>query len=227
MKTFGRKSKVESRKPDGFGASRAFGLRPSTLPPPLKAPARPRRNAVKAGDPRLSAFTLIELILIMAVIVVSAALIVPRLANFFRGRTLDSEARQILALMHHGQSRAVSAGVPMVLWLDPKAQTYGLEEEPGYTDKDPDAVDFTLDKDLQFEIPAGDPMANAVAVTQTTGPHAGQPQIRFLPDGTIADTSPKTIRVVSGDGSSLALTQSRDRSQYEVQTTNQWSQAGR
>src|SRR4051794_2206607 len=66
---------------------------------------------------RLKAFTLIELILVMTVLTIPASITAPALANFFRGRTLDSEARRILALTRQGQNRAVSEGLPMELWL--------------------------------------------------------------------------------------------------------------
>src|SRR5262245_49481037 len=60
-------------------------------------PLRPSTRR-SAGRSRSAGFTLIELILILAVLAITASLIVPRLAEFFRGRTLDSETRQILAL---------------------------------------------------------------------------------------------------------------------------------
>ena len=162
-----------------------------------------------------NAFTLIELILVMALLVVAVSFVAPRFVNFFRGRALDSEARQIIALIHAGRSRAVSAGVPMLLWIDEKQGTYGLEEEPGYSDKDDSADEFKLDAELQIEVP------NAEATLPTTqltaaGPHANLPHIRFLADGTIAETSPKTIRLVGPDGS-LSMTESRDRTQYAIE----------
>src|SRR6266850_7421868 len=70
-----------------------------------------------------SAFTLMELILVMTVLAVAVWIAAPALANFFRGRTLDSEARRFLSLTRHGQSRAVAEGVPMELWLDDAHQT--------------------------------------------------------------------------------------------------------
>src|SRR6266566_7071347 len=72
-------------------------------------------------------FTLMELILVMTVLAIAVSITAPALANFFRGRTLDSEARRFLSLTRHGQSRAVAEGVPMELWLDAVNQTYGLE----------------------------------------------------------------------------------------------------
>jgi Tfp pilus assembly protein FimT len=166
-------------------------------------------------------FTLIELILIMALLVIAISFVTPRLAGFFRGRTLNSEARQVIALMHNGQSRAVSRGVPMILWFDPKNQTYGLEEEPGYTDKDPDAVEFKLDENLQIQIPEDDPSLTLATAMTTEGPRAGLPQINFLPDGTIAETSPRSVRIVDQAGPAISITQTRDRNQYEIATTKE------
>lgn len=164
---------------------------------------------------RVDAFTLIELILVMALLVVAVSFVTPRFIHFFRGRALDSEARQIVALTHAGRSRAVSAGVPMLLWIDEKQGAYGLEEEPGYSDKDPDAEEFKLDSELQIEVPTSGTPLPALQLA-STGPHASLPQIRFLADGTIGDTSPKTIRLIGPEGS-LSLTESRDRTQYEIQ----------
>src|SRR6185295_17984721 len=53
-------------------------------------------------------FTLIELILVMAILTIAVSITAPALSNFFHGRTLDSEARRMLALTRQGQSRAVS-----------------------------------------------------------------------------------------------------------------------
>src|SRR3954453_22495301 len=78
------------------------------------------------------AFTLIELILVMTILTIAISVTAPALANFFRGRSLDSEARRLLALTRQGQSRAISEGVPMQLWVDAAHGGYGLEAEPSY-----------------------------------------------------------------------------------------------
>src|SRR6266705_2131210 len=98
------------------------------------------------------AFTLIELILVMTVLTIAVSLTAPSLANFFRGRSLDSEARRLLALTRQGQSRAVSEGIPMELWVDATRGAYGLEAEPTYEQTDPKAQEFTLDSGMQIEI---------------------------------------------------------------------------
>src|SRR5271157_4438958 len=98
------------------------------------------------------AFTLIELLVVMTLLVIVISISGPSLANFFRGRTLDSEARRLLALTHAGQSRAASEGVPMRLWLDVPRHLYGLQQDPGWADRDSKAIDFALDQDLQVQI---------------------------------------------------------------------------
>src|SRR5262245_45532100 len=97
---------------------------------------------------QLAAFTLVELILVMAILMIVLGVACPSLLDFFCGRNLDSEARRFLSLTRYGQSRAVSEGVPMLLWVSPRDGMYGLQTQPGYTDTDPKAVEFNLDKDL-------------------------------------------------------------------------------
>src|ERR1035441_8861833 len=87
-------------------------------------------NAARFTDQARRAFTLIELILVMALLTIVISLTAPKLSRFFHGRTLDSEARRLLALTRSGQSRAVSEGVPMDLWVDAELGMFGLEAEP-------------------------------------------------------------------------------------------------
>src|SRR5213082_1044073 len=88
------------------------------------------------------AFTLIELVLVMTILLIVFSVALPSLKGFFRGRNLDSEARRFLSLTRYGQSRAVSEGVPMVLWMDPASGTYGLQQESGYNPIDAKAIDY-------------------------------------------------------------------------------------
>ena len=101
-----------------------------------------------------SAFTLVELMLVMATLLIVVAVAFPSLKNFFRGRNLDAEAHRLLALTRYGQSRAVSEGVPMVLWIDAENGRYGLQTQTGYADTDAKAVQFTIDDQLTLEVSA-------------------------------------------------------------------------
>src|ERR1035437_4108051 len=94
--------------------------------PPKRAKARSDVNSsFEIRHSKFSdAFTLIELTLVLALLVVITSLAAPAMANFIRGRALDSEARRLFSLTHAAQSRAVSEGMPMVLWVDEKQGAY-------------------------------------------------------------------------------------------------------
>ena len=78
---------------------------------------------------RRRAFSLIEMILVMALLVVAVSMVSPRLSGFIRGRALESEARRVLALTHAARSRAVSESLPVLLWLDSATGHYGIERD--------------------------------------------------------------------------------------------------
>ena len=167
-----------------------------------------RTKSAKAG------FTLIELILVMAMLLIVLAVSAPALSNFFRGRTLDSEARRFLSLTRYGQSRAVSEGVPMVLWIDAKNGTYGLQQETSYTGIDPKAVELELGKDLQVEVSD----LNAGRVSPSRSNRGQRPEIHFLPDGFIDERSPQSVALRERDEASVWITQSRNGLNYEIET---------
>jgi len=181
---------------------------------------RTGNNQIKSVEaPGQCAFTLIELILVMALLVIVIAVASPSLSRFMRGRTLDSEARRFVSLTRYGQSRAVSEGVPVVLWINTRQGSYGLRQEAGYTGQDAKAVDFLLGKDLRVEVanlPAQlGPLAQARATRQTD---PNTPMLRFPPDGFIDETSPQSVVIRDQSGDSIWITQSRNRLNYEIHT---------
>jgi Tfp pilus assembly protein FimT len=163
------------------------------------------------------AFTLIELILIMALLVVITSLVAPAMANFIRGRALDSESRRLYSLMAYAQSRAVSEGVPVMLWIDAKNGAYGISEEmagkPGSQTSDPKAESLTLDSSLHIAV------LNVGLGAPTT--FNNLPAIRFLPDGSVDENSPPTIQLTDSAGNSRWLIEDRNRMGYEISDTKQ------
>src|SRR5579859_939351 len=157
----------------------------------------------------VAAFTMIELILVMAIVVVAVSITAPKMANFFRGRTLDSEARRLLALTHSGQSRAISEGIPTRLQFDIPNHTYRLQQDPGWSERDPKALEFSCDQDLQIEVvQANNPRRVASRnrlpdAMQSKANPQNLPEIRFLPDGSIDDTSPRALHLQDKNGVSL------------------------
>jgi Tfp pilus assembly protein FimT len=139
------------------------------------------------------AFTLVELILVMALIVMTTALVLPSLTRFFGARSVDSEAKRFLALMHYGQTRAVADGVPMMLWIDSAHRGYGLEREPGYA-AGADALeqDNTLADGLRIDtvhstvkLPIANSQTGRLVTGQVVQGKARLPAIYFSPDGDI------------------------------------------
>lgn len=156
-------------------------------------------------------FTLVELILVLALLVIVTSLAAPALSNFVRGRALDSEARRLAALMHAGQSRAVSEGAPMVLWLDEKQGAYGLQAETTGQNGDPKAENLSVDSTLQLAV------LNVGTATPVT--FQNLPAIRFLPDGTVDENSLQTVKLTDSAGFSRWLVLNSSRTGYEIRDT--------
>ena len=193
MKLFGRESKVESRAPKpGVGVANSCHVSRFTF--------------------HASAFTLVELLLVLALLVVITSLVAPAMSNFIRARAVDSEARRLFALMHAGQSRAVSEGLPMMLWLDEKQGAYGLAAETSSKSGDSKAENLTVDENVKIAV------LNAGATALTT--FQNLPAIRFLADGAIDENSPHMLRLTDARGFALWLIESRTRTGYEIRDTD-------
>lgn len=164
-------------------------------------------------------FTLIELILVLALLVIIAAIVTPQMAQFFRGRTLDNEARRFMTLTRYGQNRAVSEGIPMLVWIDERNRRYGLEAQPGFLDQDEDAraVEYELASELEIEVGTA---LSAYGVTgrQVSGRKlpANARLIRFEPDGFISDQSPELILIRRTATDVAVIGPSRNWQYYEV-----------
>jgi type II secretion system protein H len=188
-------------------------------------------------DPRHSsrAFTLIELMLVMAILTIAVAIAAPALSHFFRGRSLESQARMLVALTRHAQSRAASEGLPMDLWVDTQKSEVGLEAEPSYDPVDPKAMNYALENNAHIEVmnvgtaSANMPLTSTGTTTSSsqttssskiTSRHPGLPRIRFMPDGTLDDQSPMLFKLTGNEGDILWIAQTRSRMSYEVRTTN-------
>jgi prepilin-type N-terminal cleavage/methylation domain-containing protein len=203
--------------PSGFGLRPSFGFRVSAFG------FQPRSAA---------AFTLIELILVMAILTMAVSLTAPTLSNFFRGRALDSEARRLLAMTRSGQNRAVSEGIPIDLWVDPTKGIVGLDAEPSFETMDPRAVEFNLDSGVQIEVVKSTVVTatkmilsrlqtvSVASVPRVNLTHSGLPTIRFLPDGTVSEISPQMLRLTGRDGISLWVALAQDKMSYEIRSTN-------
>lgn len=172
------------------------------------------------GNKTERAFTLIELIIIMAMLVIIVGVTFPMLKGFFMGRTLESEARRFLTLTRQAQSRAVGEGIPMVLWINPKKGMYGLEAQEGFLDRDTKSVECTVDDKLDIEVTQT--AQNRFALTQEQQLRRKnvmkntQPEIRFAPDGSVDVMSPESVVIRKDRDHALWVNQTVDRLKYEV-----------
>ena len=205
------------------GSGRAFKARPGL---DRRAFTQVRSSAfTRLGKPPeggttnfTSAFTLMELLLVLALLAMAVAVAAPSLSRFFRGRALDSESRRMLSLTRYAQSRAVSEGVPMVMWFKPDEGAYGVQAEVTYNGADDKAIEYQLDSSLQLELPPAS-LVGTVPWKITTQIAGNHPAIRFTPDGFVSDTSPVWVWLKltqEPDAVWLALDDSRVK--YELQT---------
>jgi Tfp pilus assembly protein FimT len=160
-----------------------------------------------------AAFTLVELMLVMVLIIVAVSIVAPQMSNFLHGRALDLEGRRVMALMHAGQSRAVSEGMPMVLWFDQKNDKYGLEAETPPKGGDVNAEELPMNEFVHFST------QNLSTGSGGATTFNGLPAIRFLPDGTVDENSPDVLQLTE-DNDGLEFTELQNRTGYEVSDNN-------
>jgi type II secretion system protein H len=154
------------------------------------------------------AFTLIELILVLALLVVITSLAIPPMARFIRGRALDSETQRFVALAHAAQSRAVSEGMPMLLWVNAEGGSYGVTAETTGKEGDAKAETLMLDSTLHLVVSR----TSAAAPVQWKN----LPAIRFLPDGTVDEDSALKVQLSDADGFQRLLVESENHTGYDV-----------
>ena len=205
--------------------SAILSRRPSASAFAVSAKTRPRPRRPLAAD----GFTLIELILVMAILTVAVSFTAPTMSRFFSGRTLDSEARRLLAFTRLGQGRAVSEGLTMDLWLDAEHRKLGLEVQRSFDTSDPKKEELDLDAALRLEVSTKNTgTSNLVSQTgsismasilKSAPTHPNLPTIHFQPDGSIGDNSPESLRLIARDGDSVWVALAKNRMRYEIRNT--------
>lgn len=160
---------------------------------------------------------MIELILVMTIMVVIISLVMPSLKGFFQGRGLDNEALRFLALTRYGQSRAINEGVPVELWVNPKARTYGLEALSGYTETQTKPETYILDSTVQIALSAPSTvMVHSNYWSQSKAQVGMVTRIRFQPDGFISDASPANIYLRQAQ-SQIRIVEAPTHLEYDIQ----------
>jgi prepilin-type N-terminal cleavage/methylation domain-containing protein len=174
----------------------------------------------------LQAFTLVELIMVMTILCIAITVAAPSMGSFFRGRTQVAESRRILSLIRYGQSRAVEEGVPMVLWFNKDAGTYGIEQDSAYVENDPKAQQFDINSHLELNLRnATQTSAHATSsATRFNGRAAASqtihgrsfPSVYFQPDGAFGPASLAEIDVIEGQSHPIVIAQALNGLSYEI-----------
>ena len=137
----------------------------------------------------------------LTLLAIAATFVAANMSSFFRGRMLSFEARRLLSLTHYAQSRAVSEGVPVVLWINPADSTYGLTVQSSFNSPDGDlkAVTYAAESSLRLETPQGEVSAVSEQEDEKLGqPNDGRSFIRFTPDGFFDDSSVSRVTIRQG-----------------------------
>ncbi|MBL9199381.1 MAG: GspH/FimT family pseudopilin [Opitutaceae bacterium] len=152
----------------------------------------------------------------MLLLAIAAMFVAPNMASFIRGRSLNFEARRMLSLTHHAQSRAVSEGQPVLLWFNPANSTYGIERLGGYASGEDRPLSFTADPGVTFSAPTTETQTASEQNDEALGLPEGLPVIRFNPDGFFDEVSARRILLQQGTEHALELAQKDDLLGYEI-----------
>ena len=157
------------------------------------------------GDNARVAFTLVELILVMAIMITLLALAVPTLLSSFRQHNLDQEAARLLALTEYGRDEAVSQGMPMMVWINPTTGHYGVKEKTGYSGSETRRKEFCLNPDIHFNL------------TQATATAQGVVNaVELTPDGSPDPASISKMGLLDRFNAAVSVSQTADGWGYEI-----------
>jgi Tfp pilus assembly protein FimT len=162
----------------------------------------------------------VELVLVMTIMTILLSIIFPSLKGFFRGRNLDNEARRFLSLTRYGQSRAVTEGVPVELWINPRQGSYGLQALSGYSETQTNPMSFNIDESLKISFSApSSVLVRSNYWTQANAQFGAVTKIRFQPDGFISDTSPEKVYLRQGNEAQMVIAETPSHLRYDIETS--------
>lgn len=149
-------------------------------------------------------FTLVELVVVMALVCVAASLAAPMLSRSLRDRNINEEAERFIMLTEYGRGEAVSQGVPMVVWVDQSGQRCGVEPKEGFEGDDSRRREFELNPDVFIK-------ADKLVMSGGVG-HAAE----FEPYGAPTTSSVEALTFEDRFDTVVNITRTSDRWAYEI-----------
>lgn len=154
---------------------------------------------------RARAFTLIELILVMSIIVLIAGMVAPSLNGFTAGRRVRYSATQLVSLANYARTQSISEARAYRLNFDLSAEKYWLTADDGT------GTFAALPGDLGEQHTAPD----GVKITMDIAKQPDGQYIAFQPDGTV---DPSHITLIDANGGSTIVACESATENYHVQT---------
>ena len=143
-----------------------------------------------------AAFTLIELTLVLALLIVAVGVGAPMLGRTSRAVAVESEAHRVVALIERARSEALARAAPARAWLDPDARRGGWEMLPGFDDESAGGTTLRLRDDIACHVSAA-----PAASTATSGLTVAE----FDPDGEIIEGTAAVVTVFGARGEGLTV----------------------
>ena len=142
------------------------------------------------NDSRNRGFTLLELVLVLLVIGLVAAVTIPSLARGFASMQLRASARDVLNVFRQAKEKAVTEQTEMQITIDPSKQEFILADEVGDDEKR-----FSLPKEV------------IISRVSFGGSNVAQGPVfvRFLPNGS-SETAEVEIKPGKGGPSIVIAT---------------------
>ncbi len=149
-------------------------------------------------------FTLVELILVMALLSTMMAVAAPSLSNFFAGRGLEEETRRFLAVTRYARSEAISTATVVELWIEPEEGAYGLSPQDPYNPEAPEVRRYNAARGLTLEI---DP---------EFVDEEGRATITFWPDGLLDVESVEEVTIRENENRATSIKRNEFTPGYRV-----------
>ena len=150
-------------------------------------------------------FTLVELIIVMALLAIVAALSAPLLSNSLRQRNLEDEATRLLAMTEYARDEATSQGIPMVISFDQRTQIIAVEPKTGYEGDERRIREFSLGPDIQLSV------QDAASKKRSNAEVA-----EFTPEGVPSLDSAEILELKNRYNGVISVARTTDRWGYEI-----------
>lgn len=164
-------------------------------------------------------FTLIELILVMALLVGLIALAAPRLKLFLKQRHLEAEAERFVAAIEFARAQAVNTGIPMQVTIDPEREEFSIMPIIGF---------YTIDQIYTYKLASGvhfiKELLKAQGVISRLRNSSGAYSIVFHPDGSLDPESLYTVGFEDDGGRRLFVVSSVWGGMFRVVNEQEYGQ---